>query len=1129
MIRHLQRKQLLVFLVVLIFPSLLFAEGTKQILTADTGHGKIEVMPSFNEFAWYDPGGSAPPQYRLYIHVQNPGEIIYYGFGDVLDVYHTVVTDVLYEIRDPSGNIVVGPTHVPPSGAGYIQTFNQAVAGPSAIAGPSGYNALSYTSTVTGDFYIEFNFNSGAHDRTEFKYFDITVSTASNVAINGRVWSEAWQMTTDDYGYNFLGKLFVYSDDSIVTSVNFNSMEPYVFAVSCNPYGCYNTGNFDNDRRSVPGDESLPQYKLFLNNPDFVVYPTGVLGSIILPVAFTFNCSGTTDILVNVTKAGNINLLLDINPLPGIQPEDVQLSQSVNTGINTIIWNGLNGLGQPVPDGQMINVFLTYINGLTNLPIYDVESNPNGFIVQLIRPSGSEPLTYWDDILVGGGQNLTGCAYTLPTTGCHSWIGDGDSGIGNDNTINTWWYVVSTTEGPVAFNSHRQPFQPGAITGPASVCKGSSNNIYWINSVGGASSYNWSYSGTGATITQLSDTSISVDFSSFATSGNIVVSGSNADCGSGPSQSKAIILTSLPGVTLTPFPSVCTSTPAFALTGGSPAGGSYWIGGVQYTTFDPSVMGAGTFTVTYNYTSPMSSCSGQASQPLVVNALPIVTQTPLANACVNASPILLSGGTPAGGTYSGTGVSAGFFIPSLAGAGTFNITYTYTDENSCENSAVQPITVYPLPIVTLSAFSNVCITAPPLILSGGSPSGGTYSGPGVIAGIFYPSLAGMDTAIIWYQYTDSNGCTDSVSKPLVINPLPDTSGTITGPTVLCQGSTGINYSVGVIQNASSYIWTLTPATAGTINGNTVSVTIDWSETFAGNAGLTVTGVNVCGTGNSSPDFSILVNPRPFVSFIMCTDSITTSDAAIIHLREGIPLGGTYSGTGVNTSASTFNPALAGVGGHTITYAYTNINNCTNTASRTITVVNPGIFSCGENLRDVRDNRHYQTILIGSQCWMAENLNYGIQIVSALDQSNNCVPEKYCYYDNTSNCSLFGGIYQWDEMMTYTDVSGAQGLCPPGWHIPSEPEWTILFNNYTNNGFAGSPLKATGYSGYNALVQGADFFNKLFNFNSFAGFYWSSNSHGLYKAWAHGMNNPDPSVSTYPAIRSNAFSIRCLKY
>jgi uncharacterized protein (TIGR02145 family) len=96
-------------------------------------------------------------------------------------------------------------------------------------------------------------------------------------------------------------------------------------------------------------------------------------------------------------------------------------------------------------------------------------------------------------------------------------------------------------------------------------------------------------------------------------------------------------------------------------------------------------------------------------------------------------------------------------------------------------------------------------------------------------------------------------------------------------------------------------------------------------------------------------------------------------------------------------------------------------------------------------------------------------------------------------------------------------------------VPSEAEWTLLFNNYTNNGFAGSALKATGYSGFNALIAGVDFFNRPFSsFGSFAGFYWSSDSHGPSKAWAHGMNSYDPSVSFYPSSRSNAFSVRCVK-
>jgi uncharacterized protein (TIGR02145 family) len=114
------------------------------------------------------------------------------------------------------------------------------------------------------------------------------------------------------------------------------------------------------------------------------------------------------------------------------------------------------------------------------------------------------------------------------------------------------------------------------------------------------------------------------------------------------------------------------------------------------------------------------------------------------------------------------------------------------------------------------------------------------------------------------------------------------------------------------------------------------------------------------------------------------------------------------------------------------------------------------------------------------------------------------------------------------MMQYSDVAGIQGLCPPAWHIPTETEWAILFNFYTNNGFAGSPLKATGFSGFNALLMGGRFDNMTWDFSNFATFIWSSNAYGLTKAWAHGMNSFDPSVSFYPSSRSNAFSVRCIK-
>jgi uncharacterized protein (TIGR02145 family) len=180
------------------------------------------------------------------------------------------------------------------------------------------------------------------------------------------------------------------------------------------------------------------------------------------------------------------------------------------------------------------------------------------------------------------------------------------------------------------------------------------------------------------------------------------------------------------------------------------------------------------------------------------------------------------------------------------------------------------------------------------------------------------------------------------------------------------------------------------------------------------------------------------------------------------------------------------------------------------------------------MTDIRDNKQYSTIKIGNQCWMAVNLNYGTAISSSQMQRDNCINEKYCLEDLPANCTTFGGLYQWDEVMKFDITGGAQGFCPPGWHIPMESEWTTLFNTFTSNGYAGSPLKYDGYSGFMAYLDGMRHDNSVWRFADFATMYWSSTATILTKAWAHGLNSYNPSVSYYPSLRANAFSVRCLK-
>ena len=127
--------------------------------------------------------------------------------------------------------------------------------------------------------------------------------------MGGRVWSKAWQFSTgSDPGY-FNGAFFIYTDDGLVTKMDLNSMQGITFTVACNIHGCPDpnvTGAFT--RNSVNGKHVLPKYKIFLNDPDITLYPTGTRGEI-SNVTVTWNCDGTALISYDVTQPGSVDIL----------------------------------------------------------------------------------------------------------------------------------------------------------------------------------------------------------------------------------------------------------------------------------------------------------------------------------------------------------------------------------------------------------------------------------------------------------------------------------------------------------------------------------------------------------------------------------------------------------------------------------------------------------------------------------------------------------------------------------------------------------------------------------------------------------------------------------------------------
>jgi hypothetical protein len=160
-----------------------------------------------------------------------------------------------------------------------------------------------------------------------------------------------------------------------------------------------------------------------------------------------------------------------------------------------------------------------------------------------------------------------------------------------------------------------------------------------------------------------------------------------------------------------------------------------------------------------NFTTIARRAVGQIGLPAdpTLSTAPAVTPGSYGPACSNDPDITL-GGAPAGGVWSGTGVSGNTFAIS---AGSQTLTYTFTDANGCFSDGTTSITVNTAPTITCPTDFTVCSSDAAFALTGGLPTGGTYSGTGVSGGNFDPSLATIGANLITYSYTDGNNCTNT--------------------------------------------------------------------------------------------------------------------------------------------------------------------------------------------------------------------------------------------------------------------------------------------------------------------------------------------------------------------------------
>ncbi len=220
---------------------------------------------------------------------------------------------------------------------------------------------------------------------------------------------------------------------------------------------------------------------------------------------------------------------------------------------------------------------------------------------------------------------------------------------------------------------------------------------------------------------------------------------------------------------------------------------------------------------------------------------------------------------------------------------------------------------------------------------------------------------------------------------------------------------------------------------------------------------------------------------------------------------------------------------------------------------------PPPFSCGDVFVDERDGQTYNTVLIGSQCWMAENLNIGTQITSnpvppnpsAHQQLDNGIIEKYCYGNNSSNCAVYGGLYEWGEMMNYSSTDNGnpgttQGICPIGWHIPTDAEWCELENTVETNtdqncnlvGFRGittgeklkdnSTWDGTNTTGFAALAAGYRNINGSFLSSNVDARFWTATESAQNQAYVRFLRSSNNGSLRSDDDKNYGYSIRCIK-
>lgn len=559
--------------------------------------------------------------------------------------------------------------------------------------------------------------------------------------------------------------------------------------------------------------------------------------------------------------------------------------------------------------------------------------------ITLTATGGSGDVLKWSANTCGGqvigmGNSILIDPPTVTTTYYAFWENSCGISICDSVTI----VVIPNPQPPTSILTSNNFFCAGTLpTITLSAIGGNGETLRWFTGYCGSTNI----VGTGTTITIPAPTTTTVYYARWENS-----------CGVSPCAFQTVTVYPQPTVFFSGLdPDYCVNGNNVLLTGNQAPNG-YFSGpgivnnGNGTAWFSPSMAGVGgPYQITYTFTNS-NGCTQSQTQTTTVHDIPFVNFVGLANSyCINATPVSLTGNHAPQGYFSGPGITSsingiGIFDPSVAGVGTHQISYTYTDNWGCENTATKTVTVIALPVVDFAGLlSAYCINANPVTLTGNHAPQGFFSGLGVTniglgQAIFDPQAAGVGGPYpVTYTYSDPNGCSNSKTKFVTVNPLPVAS------------FSGLMPEYCLNEDQDTLVGNMVPL--GTFSGpgitNNNNGTAFFNPAAAGPGGpYTITYSYTDGNGCSASETqTTIVRPLPTVFFTGLNPMYCVNANPVNLVGNKAPFG-TFSGPGITDNGNgtaTFDPATAGVGTHQITYSYTDNSGCTNSQTKTV-VINP---------------------------------------------------------------------------------------------------------------------------------------------------------------------------------------------